>query len=82
MLTETEVLQQAMELPAPQREAIAQRLLESLNFANADQRAIDEEWAEEIERRASAYDRGEVQSIDGREAIERIRQSLKQGRNV
>ena len=69
MLTEPEVLEQALELPAPQREAIAHRLLKSLEPDVTEQREIDEAWAKEIERRASAYDRGEVQAIDAGEVL-------------
>ena len=79
MLTESEVLKQAMELPASQRCAIAQRLLESLEPTDATQKEIEDAWGLEIEKRAAAYDRGEIQSIDGREAIDRIRQSIQRG---
>lgn len=76
MITEAEVLKQALELPVSQRCAIAQKLLESLEPADATHKEIEGAWAVEIEKRAVAYDRGETQSIDGREAINRIRQSV------
>ena len=76
MITEAEVLKQALELPVSQRCAIAQKLLESLEPADATPKEIEDTWAVEIEKRAVAYDRGETQSIDGREAINRIRQSI------
>jgi putative addiction module component (TIGR02574 family) len=81
MLTEAEVLKHAMELPASQRSAIARRLLESLEPADADEDEVAQAWADEIEARAAAYDRGETQSVDGREAIEQIRRSLHLRRN-
>lgn len=56
-----------------------QRLLESLEPQEADSDA-DEAWADEIERRVAAYDRGETASVDASEAIERIRQGLREGK--
>ena len=79
MITESDVLKQAMELSAPQRCAIAERLLESLEPADAPQNELDDAWSVEIEKRAAAYDRGETQSLDGREAIDRIRRSIQRG---
>jgi len=81
MLSETELLERALELPATQRAAIAQRLLESLD-AEAPDSDADEAWADEIERRAAAYDRGEMEASDAGEAIERVRQSLGRGRQT
>jgi hypothetical protein len=77
MLSQTEILERAMELPAEERELIAVQLLGSLRPSDVEQKEIDEAWAEEIERLASAYERGEVETIDAREAIDRIRQTLR-----
>ena len=46
---------------------------EVLKQADATQKEIEDAWAIEIEKRATAYDRGETQAIDGREAIDRMR---------
>lgn len=81
-ITEAEVLKQALELPVSQRCAIARKLLESLEPTDAPQKEIEDAWAVEIEKRAVAYDRGDTQSIDGREAINRIRQSIQQGAHI
>ena len=48
MLTESEVLKEALELPANQRVAIARRLLESLEPTDAEQEDINAAWALEI----------------------------------
>jgi len=79
MLTETELLEHVLELSATQRAAIAQRLLESLEPQDADPDA-ERAWADEIERRVAAYDRGETASVDAGEAIDRIRQELREGK--
>ena len=79
MLTETELLEHVLELSPTQRAAIAQRILESLEPEEADSDA-DKAWADEIERRVAAYDRGETASVDAGEAVERIRQALREGK--
>jgi putative addiction module component (TIGR02574 family) len=80
MLSQAEILEQAMELPAEERELIAVRLLGSLKPSDPEQKEIDDAWAEDIERRASAYEKGEVESVDAREAIERIRKTLRRSK--
>ena len=38
---------------------------------------IERSWIEECKRRIEAYDRGEMEAIDGDEAIARVRKSLR-----
>lgn len=54
-----QVEEQALSLSAEERARLAEVMLESLTAPLAD---IEEAWAQEIERRVAAYDRGDVAS--------------------
>ena len=71
-------LNRAMELPEPDRAALARHLLASLEPEDFDP---DDEavWAKEIEARLDAIERGDFVASDWRESIARIRQSLGRG---
>ena len=76
MLGREEVIQQAMALPAGDRAYVADVLELSLTrgeFATPEAAAA---WAEEIERRVAAYDRGELPAAGVATALERIRSQL------
>jgi putative addiction module component (TIGR02574 family) len=76
MATRDEIAQQALALPPDDRAYVADVIEQSLTggeFATAE---IASAWAAEIERRIDAYDRGEVQALDGETAVQRIRQYL------
>ena len=75
MAAEQELTTQAMKLPADQRATLARRLILSLESPDYDADA-DHLWEREIEQRLTAIDRGEVEPVEWRESIERIRQSL------
>jgi putative addiction module component (TIGR02574 family) len=79
MLSDAEVLEQALVLPAAQRADIARKLLESLDTEPVDP-GVDKAWADEVESRASAYDRGEVTALDADQVFDRARQSLRRGK--
>jgi putative addiction module component (TIGR02574 family) len=49
--------EQARSLSAEERAKLAQSMLESLH---APQSEVESAWAEEIERRVAAFDRGEI----------------------
>lgn len=66
------ILDAALDLPADQRIAMVERLLESLNLPTKAE--IDQAWAAEIERRVAQLDRGEVKGIPGEEVFAEIRQ--------
>jgi len=57
----TELSERARALPAEERAQLAEMLLESLDESVAGD--LSPEWEREIERRAAAYDRGEVETI-------------------
>lgn len=70
-----DLLARSLALAPSERAALAQLLLESLEPEYPD---AEEAWAEEIQRRSDALHRGEVETCDWREAIEEIRNQLRQ----
>ncbi len=54
-----QVEEQALSLKAEERARLAEVMLESLAAPLAD---IEEAWAQEIEQRVTAYDRGDIPS--------------------
>ena len=71
------LLNSALQLPAPQRAALAHELLLSLEPQNFDADA-DTAWAREIEVRMAAVAQGNYVAQDWREAIAQIREGLSQ----
>jgi len=65
----TQVLEEALTLPAAERAQLANRLLESLDVAS--DRKIDQLWAQEAEDRVDAFERGEIKSVSIREVFSR-----------
>ena len=63
------LLEQAKRLSPTERAKLADELLASLDQPDA---AIEAQWAEEAERRLSAYERGEIQAMDADEAFARL----------
>ena len=51
-------------------------VLESLHEAPLLE--VETAWDEEVERRLAAYDRGELQSVDGEEVLAKARRLVKQ----
>ena len=65
------VVSDALALPPRTRARLAEKLLESLD--DPRQREIDHLWAEEVEDRIDAYERGELKAIPGKEVFRRLR---------
>jgi putative addiction module component (TIGR02574 family) len=65
------VVSDALSLPAKSRAKLAERLLESLD--DPKQKEIDRLWAEEVEDRIDAYERGELNAIPGKEVFRRLK---------
>ena len=65
---EAQVLGKALALPPDERAELADRLLSSLDTER--QRKIDELWAEEVEDRIDAFERGEIRAVSAKEAFE------------
>ena len=66
----TQVLKEALSLPAAERAEIAERLLSSLDPPS--QEGIDELWGKEAEWRLDAFDRGEIKAIPAKQVFEQI----------
>jgi putative addiction module component (TIGR02574 family) len=66
--------QQASALSAEDRARLAESMLESLQPSIAE---IEAAWAEEIEKRVSAYERGELASSSADEVFAEARQTLR-----
>jgi putative addiction module component (TIGR02574 family) len=75
MLKTDELMDEAMSLPVEFRAQLADKLLKSLNPAQAE---IDELWALEAEKRVADIESGRVQLIPGEEVFGKIRKRLNQ----
>ena len=64
-----EIEAMVLQLPAADRSHLAERLLDSLS----EDDEILNAWVGEAERRADAYDRGEMETVDFDESIARAR---------
>ena len=71
MNTFEEILSAALVLPPGTRAMLADHLLESLD--GEDQKRIDANWAEEVERRIRDIDEGRVETIEGELVMEKLR---------
>lgn len=65
------VVSDALSLPPRSRAKLAEQLLESLD--EPKQKKIDRLWADEVEGRIDAYERGEQKAIPGQEVFRRLR---------
>jgi putative addiction module component (TIGR02574 family) len=71
-----EVLHAALSLPAKERVALAEQLLDSVQAA-PEQNEIDRAWAAEIERRLRAYREGKSQTIPAEEVFRALQNRKK-----
>jgi len=71
-----ELAEQGKALAPEDRSRLVDLLLVSLHEDPLAQ--IETAWDEEVERRLSAYDRGEVQAIDGEEVLAKARALARQ----
>jgi len=73
-MTLDEIEKEALALPSEARARLADRLVESLE--NAEANCIDELWAAEAKRRRNEVRQGQVQTVPGPEGLARVRRSL------
>ena len=73
-MTIDQLAEEALALPSDQRALLADRLVESLDAAEASRN--DRLWATEAKRRRDEVRNGVVQTIPGDEALARVRRSL------
>ena len=64
------ILEQALHLPPDERAAVAEGILFSLDKHDP---AIDALWADEVEARIDAYERGEITTIAAEEVLAKYR---------
>ena len=67
----TELAERGKELAPEDRSRFVDMLLVSLHEAPAAE--VEAAWDEEVERRLVAYDRGEVQALDGEDVLAKAR---------
>ncbi len=65
---------QAQELSADERARLAESMLESLQVHVAE---VETAWADEIERRVAAFDRGEIQAYPAEDVFAEVRNMLR-----
>ena len=75
MLKSDELIDEAMSLPIELRAQLVDKLLKSLNPAQAE---IDGLWALEAEKRVADIEAGRILPIPGEEVFEKIRKRLNQ----
>ena len=75
MLKSDELIDEAMSLPIELRAQLVDKLLKSLNPAQAE---IDGLWALEAEKRVADIEAGRIRPIPGEEVFEKIRKRLNQ----
>ena len=69
------IVSDALLLPPRSRAKLAEQLLESLD--DPKQKEIDRLWADEVENRIDAYERGELKVIPGQEVFRRLKPKMK-----
>ena len=67
----SKIVSDALLLPPRSRAKLAEQLLESLD--DPKQKEIDRLWADEVEDRIDAYERGELRAIPGQEVFRRLK---------
>ena len=73
-MTVEQLAKEAMQLPAASRAELAEKLVESLEFAESDE--IQKRWIEEAIRRRDEIRSGKVEPIPGNKVLEEVRRSV------
>jgi putative addiction module component (TIGR02574 family) len=64
------ILADALALPPTERASLVEEILSSFDFPSRQE--VDQLWANEVEDRIDAYDRGEMHSHPAEEVFDRI----------
>ncbi len=75
-----QIVEQALTLTPEDRAYVADKLEQSLTTDGFATPEIAAAWAEEVERRIDAYDRGDVKAAGADVAIDRMRRHLAEHR--
>ena len=70
MATTNKILEEALTLKPAEKAELIDRLLSSLDKADAE---IDELWAKEAENRIDAYERGEIKAVTLEKVLEKYK---------
>jgi len=76
MTTRDDVLRQALLLSPDDQAFVADMLEHRIAEATMIPAAIAEQWAQEIDRRIDAYDRGQMASLDFQQSLQQLRQAV------
>ena len=68
-----QILAEALKLPPVERAELVENILTSFEFQ--DRKRIDALWAEEVEDRIDAFDRGEMAAIPAEDVFEEIQKN-------
>jgi hypothetical protein len=79
-MTKQQIIEEAKRLAWEDREAIMEELM--LSRSPEESAEIDAAWCEEARRRQEAVKRGEMQTIDGEEAMRRAHDAVRQMRKA
>jgi putative addiction module component (TIGR02574 family) len=79
MAIASELVERTMHLSAKDRAELARRLILSLESGTM-QEDVERAWEAEIERRISAYERGEVGAVEWRVAVKRAKSAIRKNR--
>jgi putative addiction module component (TIGR02574 family) len=71
-MTKEQLLAEATALAPAERESLAEQLLITIDCD--DLATVDAAWAAEVDRRLTAYDRGEIRSAPPDELFRRLRE--------
>lgn len=74
------ILEEALSLPDDDRQRLAEALLDSIPAEIAEE--LETSWNAEALRRAEAFEGGEVQAVDGEQAIDSLRSKLSEARGA
>ena len=79
-MTKDQIIEEAKKLTWQEREAIVEELM--LSQSPKERAAIDAAWCAEAKRREEAVKRGELETIDGEEAMRLAYESIRQKRTA
>jgi len=79
MAIESDLIERSMHLSMKDRAELARRLILSLERGGL-QSDVERAWEAEIERRISAYERGQAAAVEWPEAIERAKAAMRKKR--
>jgi len=80
MISRDQIVEQAMSLAPEDRAYVADALEQSLTSGGLASPDVALAWAEEIERRLAAYDRGDIKATDADATLDRLRRQFSERR--